>query len=569
DEQFLFEGSGWGHGVGMSQYGARGLALEGKGAADIISYFYRGASVGTASLSHSLWVGLLQNRIEIRFEAREGSLQLGIRKLPEGQQPKPLVAEPGESWALRRLVNGNCRYFKDGQPQDVEAHCWASVSRPPDQPQAKLYLADTGRTYGRGTLRVRPIGEAFHVLLEIGLEKYLYGLGEMPSSWPAAALQAQAIAARSYAVRRALNLGAESGLSAVRRQECWCHLYATVKDQAYVGWEKEEGHWGAVWRNAIDATAGRVVTYGGQVISTFYFSSSGGATENNVDGFGGTTQLPYLTSVADPWSLDRGVNPNASWSGSIAAGQIATAVGLEALHSVRVISRNPSGSAKEVEFLGIKGKAPARVVKLGREVRSLLGLRSSYFRVYMPPFRDDDGSVHEAAIVAIWRHDITRGCDASNPQRYCPEELVTRGQMAAFLVRGLGLQAQGAPDAFSDDNGHLFEADINALAESGVTKGCYRGRFCPDEPVNRGEMAAFLLRALTRHSGSDHSGAAHLPTYRGAFSDVGADRWDRGFIEHLQDHGITFGYPDGTYRPEDLVTRAEMASFLARTFDLR
>ncbi|MDP8957725.1 MAG: S-layer homology domain-containing protein, partial [Actinomycetota bacterium] len=91
-------------------------------------------------------------------------------------------------------------------------------------------------------------------------------------------------------------------------------------------------------------------------------------------------------------------------------------------------------------------------------------------------------------------HRITNGC-GSQPLLYCPEQQVTRGQMAAFLVRALGL-APGGDDRFGDDRGHQFEADINALAAVGITKGCGPGRFCPDGPVTREQMASFLARAF-------------------------------------------------------------------------
>ncbi|MFP3915514.1 MAG: S-layer homology domain-containing protein, partial [Actinomycetota bacterium] len=83
--------------------------------------------------------------------------------------------------------------------------------------------------------------------------------------------------------------------------------------------------------------------------------------------------------------------------------------------------------------------------------------------------------------------------------RFCPDDPVTRGQMAAFLVRALGYSAAGAGNLFGDDNGSVFEADIDRLATAGVTRGCnppQNDRFCPDDPVTRGQMAAFLNRAM-------------------------------------------------------------------------
>lgn len=113
-------------------------------------------------------------------------------------------------------------------------------------------------------------------------------------------------------------------------------------------------------------------------------------------------------------------------------------------------------------------------------------------------FIDDDNSVHEADIEEIARGGITRGCNPPANTRFCPGDPVTRGQMAALLARALGLPAR-AEDAFVDDEGSVFEEDIDRLAAAGITRGCdppADTRFCPEEPVVRAEMASFLVRAL-------------------------------------------------------------------------
>src|SRR5690606_11539732 len=119
----------------------------------------------------------------------------------------------------------------------------------------------------------------------------------------------------------------------------------------------------------------------------------------------------------------------------------------------------------------------------------------------LPPggsFVDDDGNVHEGFIEAIAAEGVTRGCNPPVNDRYCPGDSVTRGQMAAFLVRALGLPAAG-DSPFSDDDGSVFEDDIARLAAAGITRGCnppVNDRFCPDDVVTRGQMAAFLVRAF-------------------------------------------------------------------------
>ena len=119
----------------------------------------------------------------------------------------------------------------------------------------------------------------------------------------------------------------------------------------------------------------------------------------------------------------------------------------------------------------------------------------------LPPntFIDDDGSVFEADIEWLAAAGITRGCNPPLNDMFCPGESVTRGQMAAFLVRALDLP-DGGGVAFVDDDGSIFESDIERLAAAGITRGCNppsNDRFCPNDPVTRAQMSAFLHRALT------------------------------------------------------------------------
>ena len=111
-------------------------------------------------------------------------------------------------------------------------------------------------------------------------------------------------------------------------------------------------------------------------------------------------------------------------------------------------------------------------------------------------FTDDDDSTFVADIAWLSATGITKGC---TPTEYCPDKPVTRGQMAAFLVRALGYADDGGGDLFTDDDGSIFETDIDKLATAGVTRGCnppVNDKFCPGSNVTRGQMAAFLHRAL-------------------------------------------------------------------------
>ena len=114
-------------------------------------------------------------------------------------------------------------------------------------------------------------------------------------------------------------------------------------------------------------------------------------------------------------------------------------------------------------------------------------------------FTDDDGTTFENDINKIAAADITRGCNPPTNDRFCPDDPVTRGQMAAFLVRAFGYTDDGGGNLFTDDDGSTFERDNDRLGAAGVTRGCNpptNDRFCPDDPVTRGQMAAFLARAF-------------------------------------------------------------------------
>jgi hypothetical protein len=183
----------------------------------------------------------------------------------------------------------------------------------------------------------------------------------------------------------------------------------------------------------------------------------------------------------------------------------------------------------------------------------------------LPPggtFYDDNGNTHEGNIEAIFADGITTGCNPPNADRYCPDDRVTRGQMAAFLVRALDLPATST-DFFADDDDSIFEGDINRLAAAGVTKGCNlpeTDQFCPDSRVTRGQMAAFLVRGF----GYGDPGDGNL------FVDDDTSIFE-GDIDRLGTAGITKGCNppvNDSFCPGDPVLRDQMASFLARAMGL-
>ena len=178
-------------------------------------------------------------------------------------------------------------------------------------------------------------------------------------------------------------------------------------------------------------------------------------------------------------------------------------------------------------------------------------------------FFDDDGNIHESSIEAFAAAGITKGCNPPYNTGFCPNEPVTRGQMAAFLERALGLDEIDPGIEFVDDDGSIFESAIAKLATAGITKGCNpptNDHFCPDDYVTRGQMAAFLVRAMGYTEGEGSV----------VFDDVEGSLFESA-VEKLAAAGVTKGCnpPNNTdFCPDDLVTRGQMATFIARALEL-
>ncbi|MDJ0953126.1 MAG: M23 family metallopeptidase [Acidimicrobiia bacterium] len=178
---------------------------------------------------------------------------------------------------------------------------------------------------------------------------------------------------------------------------------------------------------------------------------------------------------------------------------------------------------------------------------------------YTGSFRDDEFSVHQANIDKIAEAGITRGCNPPDNDRFCPERKITRGEMAAFLRRNLELPTPEG-DFFADDTESIFHADINALTAVGIGFGCTDTDYCPDRPLQRDELAELFVRAygFENPEGTDF------------FSDDDGNPFEAS-INAMAANSITMGCnpPDNTeYCPDRELSREEMASFFARALDL-
>jgi len=587
DDEYTFDGSGWGHGVGFSQYGAYGQAIAdpSKSGEDIASYYFTGsapASLADLSLSNDalltepnpLWVGLAQNVQVLEFTPIGGSVSLC-----QGGSCSGLPAPgPSQTWTFE-VVGSECAWFNGGTQQGSTGPCDATISWPAatgvevrDLTNAALIcgsVAELSRCqYRRGQLELRadPVGAGFHVVLAIGLDEYLYGLRELPDSWTVGGVnEAQATVARSYAAVDFLSrevpsarTPTDAGLSSTRQDLCWCHSYDDTRSQYYVGYDKELG--ARQWVEAVDATSGRVLTYFGDgwewstedgVLQGFYASSPGAWTESNVTGFGSSVQYPYLYPVADPWSLDPAVgNPYAAWSETFSAASLAQLLGVDAVTDV-ALSAGPPGAV--VVF----STAAGEIQLSGSALRSALGLRSASVNAVngvaagpAPVFSDISGSVHQAAIEAIYDAGITVGCTASS---FCVNDDVLRGQMASFIARAMDLPAPTGDHA-TDDANSVHHDNINRIYDAGIPVSCGDRLYCPGEEITREHMAVFLYRALDLPDADNDE-----------FTDDESSPYQRE-INAIASAGITLGCADGIFCPDDVVSRGQMASFLVRAF---
>jgi hypothetical protein len=196
-------------------------------------------------------------------------------------------------------------------------------------------------------------------------------------------------------------------------------------------------------------------------------------------------------------------------------------------------------------------------------------LKAQFDDVYIGEFKDVPPDYWaEEFINKIYENGITSGC-SQDPLMYCPEDAVTRSQMAVFLERGINgsdYSPPGATGVFDDCPVSHWAADwIEQFYADGITSGCSTNplMYCPDDLVTRAQMAVFLLRSM-------YGNGYTPPSAEGIFDDVPVTHWAADWIEQLYDEGITGGCSTNPplYCPDDLVTRAEMAVFIVRTFDL-
>ena len=641
---FTFTGSGWGHGVGLSQYGTKGLTELGAQfcsntssctSDEVVKYYFQGTNVrnlGDISLSspdiasnnNALWVGLARNAKNITLTTLPSSSPPSLNICQDGLsntagvqlfltsrgfEPGPIDGAYGDrtadairnyqasvglgqtgavddelinkiksdatgdgpcesAWgplkigggATISIINSGNECYMTGHPlvPKIRASCNMSIKW---SDGGRIRVGPREHKHGILKLRSKNVSSGFHVVLSVNLEKYLYGLAEMPSHWNVKALEAQALVGRSYAVFHYLDenipsssTNLDAGLSEKQKAYCWCHIGSTASSQYYYGYLKEIS--GPNWVQAVNNTAGKVITYDGSytrssVIQAFYSSSTGGKTNTNVAGFGSATPWPYLKTVDDPWSIDNRVgNTKAAWSFDFNTYQLSKNIlcgdtpCFDALTDIYVSSVAESGAALQVTMKGYKNGSAKSITKSGRNIKSQLGFRSHYFKtssasdvsnLAVGPVQANTSSSANGASESLSAGETAQYATSSSGLSYlakaglinkcdgnssgCQAKTLTREEAAAIITVVGGIP-QDSPNAYSDDDTSIYQSAINGLPYYGM-QVCFGSPFeiLPKETVARDEFACLIVRSIKAGTTTNLSGSIDK------YSDEGASKW--------------------------------------------
>jgi stage II sporulation protein D len=339
---FVLAGGGWGHGVGMSQWGAFGQARAGRDYRAILAHYYPGTTLGPSPLPVPP---------KLRVLVADGLASVS-------------VTAPG---AIAVVDGGGARVRVDrtlslgpklvlGPPPGPASDPVRLASPVTLRPVGAGRLVVGGKAY-RGALRIVRSGQKLQLVNVVALESYLLGVvpGEMPKDWPLEALKAQAVAARTYAIANLVEGRAFD-------------LYSDARSQLYYGADAEAPG----TTRAVSETRGQVLSFDGAPAETFYFSSSGGKTLSALDAFG--QDLPYLVSVDDPWDE---TSPNHRWQTQVLGGDVlARRLGLRSAVTDVAYEPGTPGTPAALRLTTSEGGTTERRLA---DVRNQLGLKSLEF----------------------------------------------------------------------------------------------------------------------------------------------------------------------------------------------
>ena len=418
--RWVVAGGGWGHGLGMSQYGAYGQAKAGHDYKTIVHHYYRNTELSKAS--GSVRVLLLASVSSVTFA---GANRVGGESI-----------DPGRSYTARR-VGGRVVVYNRNERRVARSSGVLRVL----SPNGLVGVATKGRTY-RDVIELRPgLSGGVTAVNKVSLENYIRGVvpNESPASWPLEALKAQAVAARSYA------LGTNSGNAVFDH-------YDTVQSQVYGGYSSEDSR----TNRAVAGTAGQVLRNDGKVITAYFHSTSGGHTENVENVFQGSERLPYIRGVRDPWDK---ASPYHRWKVTYDGRVLGGAMGVGRLESVTINKRGVSGRIVYATFQGSRGKNRVHGWDGLRGRLSLRDIPSTIKRI------TSSGSTARASVAGISWAGVARSVSGSiEPARRGAKIVVQRrvktswkrvgttrvgksGRYRAYVTRGGRYRVVSAGDA--------------------------------------------------------------------------------------------------------------------------
>ena len=506
-----FYGSGWGHGLGLSQWGAYGLATQGWSSTQIVTHFYSGTRVSKiADPPGDIRIALAAAQDVLHLTAQGGPVRLSVKKAVGGT----LVGKipDGETWVVRSA--DGAYEVHDASGDVVGGRTWGSASSDlfamyADH-GARVTVPEGGATYNRGILEFNLTtcanGCSLRLILQVPFEEYLLGIGEVPSSWPAEALRAQAIAARSFALYKVENYGLQAS--------CNCDLTDGSTDQVYIGYDKEGGVDGKRWVKAVRSTAGAVVTYKGAVALAVFTASDGGHTEDlNVQWGTPLSSYPYLAGVCDPGDYTA-ANPWTDWSRRFASGALTSALApftgdIGAVSGFGKIDRGVSGRIEDAVIHGASGDATVT----GSELRSALALPDD--RVWIDVDKNVVGAIRSKYDALMCEPGLPTSTSKTLPggarQRFQSGAIYHDGSLgvtvwlkgplyAEYLASGGATGPLGMPIADPLNLGKLRGVDC--------PDGCSRATFEHGRIYWSGGLGAFALWGNVLAFYLDHDGAA-------------------------------------------------------------
>jgi stage II sporulation protein D len=327
---WIVHGRGFGHGVGMSAYGAYGYALHGKDYRFILGHYYTGTTVEPIAKARIVRVLLGTSSGDVEFSGATSACRTKL--------------DPSRSYEAHRIGNAVRLRSSGGK---LVARCGATLRA---AGAGKIAIAGYG-TY-RGALEASSSGGSLYVVNALALEQYAKGVmpNEVPPSWPPEQLKAQAVAVRSIA------LTSDNGGSVF-------DVYPDTRSQVYEGLESEYARTNA----AVEATKGQVLMYQGAVATAFYSACSGGHTESVENVFG--TAIPYLVGVPDPYDY---YCPLHKWTLNFTGPEISEKLGAYLDGRLRKVAITKTGASPRIIEAKLIGTGGTTTVS-GSELVGALG----------------------------------------------------------------------------------------------------------------------------------------------------------------------------------------------------